>query len=79
MRGENIWLRPEQYIREIIHEIETEKLRAEKRKQSKTRKAIRKAEMMSLTGQAPPVISSDQQALMDKDFPQGISRDAIKV
>ncbi len=57
MREENIWLRPDAYIREIIHEAETEKLRAEKRKQSKTRKALRKAEMMSLTGQAPPVIS----------------------
>lgn len=32
MRSENIWLRPDAYIREIIHEIELEKLKTEKRK-----------------------------------------------
>jgi hypothetical protein len=32
MRNEEIWLRPETYIREIIHEQEMDKLKAEKRK-----------------------------------------------
>lgn len=58
-RDTDIWLRPDKYIREIIHEQEMDKLKAEKRKQSKTRKAVRKAEMMSMTGQAQPVLTND--------------------
>jgi hypothetical protein len=50
MRGEEIYLRPDAYIREILHEQETDRLKAEKRKQSKTRKSIRKANLMALGG-----------------------------
>jgi hypothetical protein len=50
MRGEDIWLRPDAYIREILHEQETDRLKAERRKQSRTRKAIRKASLMALGG-----------------------------
>ena len=32
MRGEDIWLRPDAYIREILHEQETDRLKAERRK-----------------------------------------------
>lgn len=79
MRTENIWLRPDAYIREIIHEQEMDKLKAEKRKQSKTRKAVRKAEMMSLTGTSVPSISNDQQSLLDKNIQLYVDRSAIKV
>lgn len=61
MRGEDIWLRPDAYIREIIHEQEVDRLKAEKRKQSKTRKAIRKATMMAMGGPASQDISAEQQ------------------
>lgn len=80
MRGENkIWLRPHDYIREIIHEQEIDKLKAEKRKQSKTRKAIRKAEMMAVTGKDVPSISNDQQTLLDKEIHVHVDRDSIPV
>lgn len=77
MKGENIWLRPESYIREIIHEQELEKLKSEKRKQSRTRKAVRKAEMMTVTGTTAPAISSDQQVLLDKTINLNVDRSQI--
>ena len=79
MRGEDIWLRPDAYIREVIHETELEKLKAEKHKQSKTRRAVRKAELMSLTGANPPTISEDQQDLLNKDINLHINKADIQV
>lgn len=67
MRDEDIWLRPDAYIREIIHEQETDRLKAEKRKQSKTRKAIRKANLMAFTGTTQD-ITAEQQQLLDKEI-----------
>ena len=80
MRGpEEIWLRPDEYIREIIHVQELDKLKAEKRRQSKTRKAIRKAEMMQVTGKDAPAISDDQQNLLDKEIHLHVDKAAIEV
>ena len=56
-----------------------DKLKAEKRKQSKTRKAVRKAEMMSMTGQAQPVLTNDQQTLLDKDIHLYINKEEIEI
>lgn len=79
MRDSDIWIRPDAYIREIIHENEMEKLKAEKRRQSKTRKAVRKAEMMSMTGQGAPVITNADQSLLEKDIHLFVNRDEIEV
>jgi hypothetical protein len=43
-------------------------LKAERRKQSKTRKAIRKANLMALGGGASQDITAEQQQLLDKNI-----------
>jgi hypothetical protein len=79
MRGEDIWLRPDAYIREILHEQETDRLKAEKRRQSKTRKAIRKANLMAMGGVASQDITFEQQQLLDKEINLNLDKSAIKV
>ena len=48
MRDKEHWLRPDEYIREVLAEQELTRLKAEKRKQMRTRKQIRKQNMMNM-------------------------------
>jgi len=64
MRETEFWLRPSDYIREILYEQEINKLKAERKKQSKTRKTVRKANLMA--GNAD--ISKEQQELLLKEI-----------
>lgn len=47
-RDTNIWCRPGEYITEILHEKAINELKAEKRRQSKTRKNVRKQAMLAM-------------------------------
>ena len=58
MRDTEYWLRPSEYIREILYEQEMDKLKAERKKQSKTRKSVRKANLMAMG--ATPDITPEQ-------------------
>jgi hypothetical protein len=58
MRDTEFWLRPSEYIREILYEQELDKLKAERKKQNKTRKSVRKANLMAMGG--TPDITPEQ-------------------
>ena len=47
-KGEAQWMRPEEYIREIMYEKEVQRRRAEKKREHKLRKTTKKASMLAL-------------------------------
>ena len=51
-KGQAVWLRPEEYIKEIMYEKEVQKRRQEKKREYKLRKTTRKNSLMALTHQS---------------------------
>ncbi len=49
-KSEIIWLRPEEYLREIAYETEVSKRRMEKKTQLKKKKTMRKQSILALGG-----------------------------
>ena len=47
-KGEAVWLRPPEYIKEIMYEKEVQKRRQEKKREYKLRKTTRKNSLMAL-------------------------------
>jgi hypothetical protein len=54
MRDTSYYLRPQEYIREILYEQEMDRLKTERKKQTKTRISVRKANLMAM-GVAPDI------------------------
>jgi len=53
-KGEPVWMRPEEYIKEIMYEKEVQKRRQEKKREYRLRKTTRKNSLMALAAQASP-------------------------
>lgn len=53
-KGEPVWLRPGEYIKEIMYEKEVEKRRQEKKREYKLRKTTRKNSLMAQAHGASP-------------------------
>ena len=49
-KGEAAWLRPEEYIKEIMYEKEVQARRQEKKREARRARAARKSALQSLTG-----------------------------
>jgi hypothetical protein len=47
-KGEPVWMRPEEYIKEIMYEKEVHRRRQEKKREFKLRKSTRKNTLMAL-------------------------------
>ena len=77
MRDTEFWLRPSEYIREILYEQEMDKLKAERKKQSKTRRSVRKANLMAMGG--TPDITPEQQELLTKEIDLHVDRASLPV
>ena len=54
MRDTSYYLRPQEYIREILYEQEMDRLKTERKKQTKTRISVRKANLVAM-GVAPDI------------------------
>jgi hypothetical protein len=77
MRDTEFWLRPSEYIREILYEQEMDKLKAERKKQSKTRRSVRKANLMAMGG--TPDITPEQHELLTKEIDLHVDRASLPV
>jgi len=77
MRDTEFWLRPSEYIREILYDQAMDRLKAERKKQSKIRKSVRKANLMSHG--ANQDITHEQQEFLAKDIELYVDRDALPV
>ena len=74
-KGEILWLRPEDYMREIAYDNEMSKRRAEKKQQMKRRKTIRKQSILSIGGGANTIEDSLNQLkkLQELNDPAGVA------
>lgn len=61
-KGEPVWMRPEEYIKEIMYEKEVQRRRLEKKRESKLRRATRKNALMSLGAPGTTGEAEAQQA-----------------
>ena len=64
MRGEEHWLRPDEYLREVLAEQELTRLKAERKRQQRTRKNIRKQNMLNMG--AEDITKAEEELLAQK-------------
>ena len=56
-----VWMRPEEYIREILYEQEVQKRRKEKKRELKLRKTTKKNSLMALAAQTTVAEEEEMQ------------------
>jgi len=76
-RETKIWLRPVEYIREVLHEQEVNRLKKERRRQMRTRKTIRKQNLMALSGHTPEDIPAEQMEFLNKQISVHVTKESI--
>ena len=76
MRDTNIWLRPDEYITEVLAFEEHQKRKAEKRRMLRARKSIRKATMMNMGGQDGE-LTEQQKEILNSDISTSVNKAEI--
>jgi hypothetical protein len=76
MRDKNHWLRPEEYIREVLYEKEIERLKAEKKRQQRTRKNIRKQQILNM---GTDDISAQDKELLETKIDLNLDKASIEI
>lgn len=65
MKDQSHWLRPSEYIREVIAEAEQKALKSERKRLMQKKKHIRKQTMLSLGSQPPDDMTTEETKLLE--------------
>ena len=65
MKDQSYWLRPSDYIREVIAEAEQKALKSERKRLMQKKKNIRKQTMLSLGSQPPDDMTTEEIKLLE--------------
>lgn len=81
-KNQILWLRPEEYLREIAYDNETAKRRQEKKQQIKKKKTLRKQSILSIGGQNSSSIEDNLNQLsklnQEQKKEEGLSKEEVQ-